>query len=121
MDALLLAAALACAGVNALGVVGGRDALRHARPGDRETRATAGYLIARCVALTVAALIGAAAVALSWPGETTGWILALTAVTVLVQLLDIPIWLSRSRPGYAAAAGSLAAAVAVLAVLVLVR
>jgi len=121
MDGLLLALALVCAVVNALGILGGREAVLRARVDDRETRATGWYLIARCVAIAVAALIGAAGLLFSWPGEVAGWIFAVAAITVLVQLLDVPVWLSRPSRWGAAAAGGLAVLVAVLGMLALVR
>ncbi|MEV4687060.1 hypothetical protein [Microbacterium sp. LWH3-1.2] len=119
MDGLLLALALVCAVVNSLGIFGGRQTLRDQSPDDREARATAWYLIVRCVAMVVAALIGAAAVAFAWAWEVSGWIFAIAAITAIVQLFDVPVWLSRRRRGSAAVAGGLVVAVIALGALAL--
>jgi len=94
MNGWVLALAVVSAAVNAFGILGGLAAVKGARAEDHVARTTGWYLLIRCAALVVAALIGALGVGLAWRWEVRGWVFAVAAVTVLVQLLDVPVWLS---------------------------
>ncbi|MFE5407533.1 hypothetical protein [Microbacterium sp. NPDC056569] len=104
MNGWVLTLALTSAAVNAFGVFGGWDAVKGARAEDHVARTAGWYLAIRCAALAVAALVGALGVWLAWRWEITGWVFAVAAITVLVQLLDVPVWLSRPDRWKAAAA-----------------
>jgi len=119
MNSWALALAVSCAAVNVLGAVGGRQTLKTTVADDREARATAWYLIVRSVAIAIAAVFGGLGVAYSWPLEMTGWVLGVAMITLMVQLLDVPVWLSRRKRWWAAGALGLASVVFVLGILAL--
>lgn len=112
--------ALVSAAVNAFGVAGGRRALREFA-NDLESRAAAWYLIVRSSSIALAAVIGAIGVLIAWSGPMKGWVFAVAGITLAVQLLDVPVWLLRKKPLWAAGAFGLAVVVLSLGIVVFVR
>jgi len=103
MNGWLIALAVAGVVINAFGIEGGRQALRAAHP-SAESRSAAWYMIARSAALSIAALVGGIGLLMGWPPEMSGWIYGVASATWLVQVLDVPIWISRGRGWWAAGA-----------------
>jgi hypothetical protein len=103
--------AIATVVVNAFGIIGGL--LAFGRDGaDREERATALYFLARSTALFIASVV-------AWINPVAGWVVAVAVITVIVQLLDIPIGFYRRQIVLAILAFVGAAVIAVLLVVAL--
>jgi hypothetical protein len=112
MNPWLIALGVAGVVINALGIEGGRQALRAAQP-NAENRSAALYMIARSAALSIAALVGGLGLLMGWPLQMAGWMYGVASATWLVQVLDVPIWISRGKGWWAA--GAVVCAVIVLA------
>ena len=112
MNGWLIALWVASVVINAFGIEGARQALRAAQP-NAESRSAAWYAIARSAALSIAALVGGIGLLMEWPLQMAGWIYGVASATWLVQVLDVPIWISRGKGGWAA--GAVVCAIIVIA------
>lgn len=113
MDRWTQALAAVCAAISALSVVGAAQSV--AQEPDAESSADAWYFLARAAAILIAAVIASVG-GMQKASWAPSWAFVVAVITMVTQLLDVPVWLLvRSEPLFAAVALGLAVGVGVLA------
>ena len=107
------ALAVVCAAISAFSVAGAARSV--AQEAGTDTNADAWYFLARAAAILIAAVIASVG-SLQKQSWAPTWAFVVAVITIVTQLLDVPVWLLvRNEPLLAAVALGLAVGVCVLA------